>query len=341
MTHFTKTIIPLLCLVATTGCSSCGNERPPRYATETAMAEPAPAEDDEAWWSADEVTDDEEYVGDAEEEEGYYDAGDDSDERPDFPRLYARSKPVADAIVKLREETASRLKTMSPAEADACYKTYRDRQEQNVEKLFDINAGWMGVYGEWAGSSNVVSKLFRDTGLKIWGIGEGYNELKFRNYHYWNLFGPYLSPALRNFLKIIEDESVKLYSADAGICLTWDEVGERVVRWEKYIDKYPDSAPIDQARENYIFYLRDYLFGEDNTPTFYFEDGKLKIYDESHRSYQALLKKYPDSITARLLETFLKEARNQKFNSDDKYPFFDEFYKRVIDMAETAIGMPG
>jgi len=80
-------------------------------------------------------------------------------------------------------------------------------------------------------------------------------------------------------------------------------VGNRVLSWEKFITKYPDSNLIEKAKELYRGYQLDYLFGLDNTPTREYTDKT--IYPENIAEFNRFMATYPDSPTTKLVKIML------------------------------------
>lgn len=129
--------------------------------------------------------------------------------------------------------------------------------------------------------------------LKFVEVGEGYTEIWSVPKHYYSLFKNKVTPDYNTYLEQLSNESESLYSADAGITISWKELGDRVIFWEDFIKKYPNSSLVNKAKETYDDYLYDYLFGMDNTPTFEYSTGVL--YDENKEEFKRIIKKYPKS----------------------------------------------
>jgi hypothetical protein len=50
------------------------------------------------------------------------------------------------------------------------------------------------------------------------------------------------------------------YAVNGGLLITWEELGDRLIEWENFINKFPKSPLIKKAKENYHNYLLDYLW---------------------------------------------------------------------------------
>ena len=88
--------------------------------------------------------------------------------------------------------------------------------------------------------------------------------------------------------------------------ISFTEVSERIIYWENYLNRYPNSKLFYKSKEYYSEYLNDYLFGMDNTPTYDFET-KL-ILDETKKEFNRFIKANPKSKSARIVNLFLENS---------------------------------
>lgn len=133
--------------------------------------------------------------------------------------------------------------------------------------------------------------------LEFREAGEGYTEIWSAPDHYYSIFGNKVTPDYNIYIDQLSKEDEKLYVADAGLVISWKELGERTVFWENFIRKYPDSFLVSRAKEMYNNYLYDYLFGMENTPTYEYSDRT--IYPENREEFRRIIKKYPNSDVAK------------------------------------------
>ena len=55
------------------------------------------------------------------------------------------------------------------------------------------------------------------------------------------MFKDYVTDDYKEYLKIWAKDNKKLYQADAGLLVSFEEIGERIVTWESFLNQYPDS----------------------------------------------------------------------------------------------------
>lgn len=116
----------------------------------------------------------------------------------------------------------------------------------------------------------------------------------------YNRFSQYLSPSLRAFLELRRQETAEGFIGNHGLEISFAKIGERVIRWEKYNDQYPDSPLGDLADYQYQMYLGVFLFGIDTSKVF--EDKRLK--PEFRKVYENFKQLYANTKTANLVSRY-------------------------------------
>ncbi|WP_026992951.1 hypothetical protein [Flavobacterium subsaxonicum] len=214
-------------------------------------------------------------------------------------------------FIERRDSIKVQVKTLSPEKANALYEAYKVENDSAVRKLEKYESNITENYYSYftAEEGRPVSapdsiqrkvNLLKSAGLEFWEIGEGYVEIRTVHDFYYSIFKNYVTPDYKDFLQQTAYEEDDLYSADAGIAIPFKAVGERVIFWENYIARYPNSKLTQEATENYKSYQYDYLFGQDNTPTV--ESTDNSIYPENLSEFNSFIKKYPNSFTSKLAQ---------------------------------------
>ena len=118
-----------------------------------------------------------------------------------------------------------------------------------------------------------------------------------------SLFERFLSPAMRSFLAIRRAEEDEGYSEDAGLRISWDQLAERIARWEGFLDANPGFLLVDEGRYWYDNYLAVYLTGMDNSRVFELQRETLD--PRVRASYGRFVARYPATRTARIVREYL------------------------------------
>lgn len=220
-----------------------------------------------------------------------------------------------------KHKIQEKLKSLSPEQANKLYESYLTENTEEVMKvqnheghLLETNNYFSYFYNDKGESitppdSIAVKKdLLNKAGLKFWEIGEGYTDIRTQADFYLLIFENYVTDDYRDFLRINAEEDKVLYSADGGLAISFNEVGKRILNWEKFIHKHPNSKLLDRATEMYTNYQLNYLFGEDNTPTMEYPDTKL--YPENIAEFNNFISQNPDSFTSKLVKIVLETTKN-------------------------------
>lgn len=118
-----------------------------------------------------------------------------------------------------------------------------------------------------------------------------------------NDFGRYVSDKVAGYLEIMAAESNKHFAEDAALVISQDELANRIVKTEKYIDSYPDFVLIQQVKQLHNYYLKAYLLGLNNTPLFDCQTEKAK--ESFLISYKNTIANQKGTKLAAILEEYL------------------------------------
>lgn len=126
---------------------------------------------------------------------------------------------------------------------------------------------------------------------------------------FYNRFSKYLSESLRDFLNLRRQEATEGFAEDAGLQISFSKIGERIINWELYIDKYPDSPLQELANYHYHLYLGTFLFGMDNSRTF--EQKRLK--PEIKKVYENFKLRFANTKSGSLISRYYEILRSDDF----------------------------
>ncbi len=112
-----------------------------------------------------------------------------------------------------------------------------------------------------------------------------------------------ISASMRRFLSIRGEEEAEGFSNDAALLIGWDQLSERIVTWEEFIDSNKSFLLLPEAQSWYDVYLRVYFTGMDNTPVFAVEGDTLD--QQVRASYSHFMAKHPTSRSATMVRDYL------------------------------------
>ena len=242
-----------------------------------------------------------------------------------------------------KKETIEKLKSLNKEEANNLYEEY---QAQNNHTLYDIEdalAGFLdSIYNDtngenftdkdWADANKILNKY----DLELWDIGEGIVTIRELPSLYYDVFKDYVTDDYKEYLKIWAKDGEKLYQADAGLLVSFEEIGERIITWENFLNKYPDSKLNIKVTALLNSYREDYLLGMENTPTLDggYDNIPITVDEVAKKEYDRFMKKYPNSPTVELIKYFLENYQNNNIYDLIRKKILNEF---ELDLTKEAL----
>ena len=242
-----------------------------------------------------------------------------------------------------KKETMEKLKSLNKEEANNLYEEY---QAQNNNTLYDIEdalAGFLdSIYNDTNGENftdkdwSDANKILNKYDLELWDIGEGMVTIRELPHLYYDMFKDYVTDDYKEYLKIWAKDSEKLYQADAGLLVSFEEIGERIVTWESFLNQYPDTKLNIKVNALLNSYREDYLLGMDNTPTLDggYDNIPITVDEEAKKEYDRFMKKYPNSPTVELIKYFLENYQNNNIYDLIRNKILNEF---ELDLTKEAL----
>ena len=210
-----------------------------------------------------------------------------------------------------KKEVKSKLASLSAEQANELYDSYKKENDSIMRQLEHNEQNILEHYYKYfsddrgnpkAAPDSIAKKeaLLKSAGIEFWEIGEGMVEVRTVPDFYLLLFKGYVTKDYEDFIALLAKDDENLYSADAGIAISFNAVGKRVLNWEKFISKHPYSRLTPQAIDFYRMYQYGFLLGEDNTPTIEVNDNS--IYPENLKEFAAFTAANPNSPTTALIK---------------------------------------
>jgi hypothetical protein len=218
---------------------------------------------------------------------------------------------------KIRQELEDKLKNATPEQADSIYWSgdfrYETAQIERINQLilpvierWGLNGGEIAVMQD-----GKIFDLLKQEGLEPEYMGEGYAELRVNAYYYFNIFSPYLTEKNRDFLKI-NSENDHIIEMDAGLVVPLDSLIEKCIKWERFLNKYPNVEQRKLITSQYGLYMALVMFCTyDNTPAF---DHRTKTADKYVlETVNKAIAKYSGFQTAKILEHYVSELKKTNY----------------------------
>ena len=243
------------------------------------------------------------------------------------------NKDSLENFSKNKNEMLEKLKTLNKEEADELYEQYLESNNIILENLNIEHDKLLsgGIYNNEDTSENftdeewkIANKFLNKYDLELWYLARGTCIIKEVPDFYYKTFKDYVTDDYKEYLKITSKENEEHYVADSGLCITLEELGDRIVTWENFLEKYPNSKLNDKVNNICNSYRRDYILGV---------PGGIYDYKESAEEYNRFIKKYPDSPTTELLGYYLEEINldePENNDSEDLSKMIDEYIEKYF-----------
>ena len=245
------------------------------------------------------------------------------------------NKDSLENFSKNKNEMLEKLKTLNKEEADEFYEQYLERnniilENLNIEHDKFLSGGINGIYNKDIAENftdeemKIANKFLNKYDLELWYFARGSYIIREVSDFYYKTFKDYVTDDYKEYLKITSNENEEHYVADSGLCIPLEELGDRIVTWENFLEKYPNSKLNDKVNNICNSYRRDYILGV---------PGGIYDYKESAEEYNRFIKKYPDSPTTELLGYYLEEVNLDKpenNDSEDLSKMIDEYIEKYF-----------
>ena len=245
------------------------------------------------------------------------------------------NKDSLENFSKNKNEMLEKLKTLNKEEADELYEQYLESnntilENLNIEHDKLLSGGINSIHNKGTAENftdeewKIANKFLNKYDLELWYLARGTCIIKEVPDFYYKTFKDYVTDDYKEYLKITSKENEEHYVADSGLCITLEELGDRIVTWENFLEKYPNSKLNDKVNNICNSYRRDYILGV---------PGGIYDYKESAEEYNRFIKKYPDSPTTELLGYYLEEVNLDKpenNDSEDLSKMIDEYIEKYF-----------
>ena len=254
------------------------------------------------------------------------------------------NKDVLDNFVENKKSVIERLKISTPEEANEIYNDYLKISQLIIENINTEHLDFLNnIYNEdseyyftekdW----KTANKFLNNYDLKIFDLAETEVRIIEVPNYYYNIFKDYVTDDYREYLEITYKENEDPYFTDGSILVSYDKIADRLLTWENFLKKYPNSNLAEIANEKCNIYRRIYILGSDNSPTREggWENNELFYIPENNlKEFNRFIEKYPDSPTVELVRFYLDNYKNIDVDTMLNEKIDKEFYLGGIENRE-------
>ena len=226
------------------------------------------------------------------------------------------SNDLLDEFKKNKEEVINKLKTLSKEEANEIFEEYSKSNEEFLEKINKIDAEMLNI-GFYKDENIEKEKLdkqnkFLDSyGLEVIQIEDGFMLTEKKKFYY-NLFKNFVTNDYREFLKLYS-EDIDYIEYSNFFDKYVEIIADRIVAWEKFLEKYPDSKLKGKAQNIYYTYRAGYIIRLTSSETKEsLMNGKA---NEAVKEFNRFIRKYPNSPTSDIIKYYLENYKEENINT--------------------------
>ena len=217
---------------------------------------------------------------------------------------------------KNKEEVINKLKTLNKEEVNKFYEDYLESNNEILEKMNENdyimldNAFYIGEGDIDKEKLNKQNKFLDNYGLEVVEIEEGFMLTEKKDFYY-NIFKNYVSDDYRDFIKLCS-EDIDYIDYFSSLEEHPEIIADKVINWEKFLEKYPDSKLKKKANDICYSYRGDYIIALTSLPTTEaLKNGKI---NEDVKELNRFIKKYPNSPTTEIIKYYLENYKNENIN---------------------------
>ncbi|BEO91600.1 tetratricopeptide repeat protein [Fusobacterium nucleatum] len=254
------------------------------------------------------------------------------------------NKDILDNFVENKKSVIERLKISTPEEANEIYNNYLKISQLIIENIntehldflnniYNKDSEYYFTEKDW----ETANKFLNNYDLEIFDLAETEVRIMEVPNYYYNIFKDYVTDDYREYLEITYKENEEPYFTDGSILVPYDKIADRLLTWENFLKKYPNSDLAEIANEKCNTYRRIYILGSDNAPTREggWENNELFYIPENNlKEFNRFIEKYPDSPTVELIKFYLENYKNIDVDTMLNEKIDKEFYLGGIENRE-------
>lgn len=236
---------------------------------------------------------------------------------PDTLVTHYKSTSTLGKLNELTQLLRQRIESGYPGDGVVLYEFFRKEHDKLVEQLSEESVALFdkhsAAYDEkkdryiLSDSLAAAIKTIEDAGLKIYEV----EELSFispKAYFFYDLFkDAELPEEYKAFLKLEAIRNDTSYK-DMTVTQMHAQMGKELMAWEDFLVRYRDGGFVyEDAKKFYRINVMEFLFGTEYEGS---TDAEGEIRPEFKKGFDALVKKYPKSVSAKLVAAFIDKIDN-------------------------------
>jgi hypothetical protein len=247
------------------------------------------------------------------------------------------NKDLLNNFVESKKSVMERLKTVKDKEeGNKIYTEYlvtnkllleKINEEHSIllENVFMKDTKYNFTPKEW----NIANNFLKDYDLELLDMGEGNAIIAQVPNFYYDIFKDYVTNDYRDYLELVTKEYIEPYFGIEEILVPHEKIADRILAWEEFQKKYPNSDFMATADIEANVYRRAYILGAYNLHTREGGSEKPELYyipDNILKEFNRFIQANPNSPTVEYINFYLENHKNP--NIDEI--LYDKFEKEIV-----------
>lgn len=247
------------------------------------------------------------------------------------------NKDLLNNFVESKKSVMERLKTANDKEeGNKIYTEYVATNKLMLEKINNEHSALLeNVFmkdtkynftpEEW----NIANNFLKDYDLELLDMGEGNAIIAQVPNFYYDIFKDYVTNDYRDYLELVTKEYIEPYFGIEEILVPHEKIADRILAWEEFQKKYPNSDFMATADIEANVYRRAYILGAYNLHTREGGSEKPELYyipDNILKEFNRFIQANPDSPTVEYINFYLENHKNPNINEI----LYDKFEKEIV-----------
>ena len=194
-----------------------------------------------------------------------------------------------------------------------------------LENVFMKDTKYNFTPEEW----KIANNFLKDYDLELIDMGQGNAMIVQVPNFYYDIFKEYVTDDYRDYLELVTKEYNEPYFGIEEILVSHEKIADRILAWEEFQKKYPNSDFIATANIEANVYRRAYILGAYNLHTKEGGSEKPELYyipDNILKEFNRFIQTNPDSPTVEYINFYLENHKNP--NIDEI--LYDKFEKEIV-----------
>ncbi|ALQ40365.1 hypothetical protein RN87_07440 [Fusobacterium hwasookii ChDC F174] len=235
-------------------------------------------------------------------------------------------KSVMERLKKANnKEEGNKIYTEYVATNKLILEKINDEHSILLENVFMKDTKYNFTPEEW----KIANNFLKDYNLELIDMGEGNAMIVQVPNFYYDIFKDYVTDDYRDYLELVTKEYNEPYFGIEEILVSHEKIADRILAWEEFQKKYPNSDFIATANIEANVYRRAYILGAYNLHTREGGSEKPELYyipDNILKEFNRFIQTNPDSPTVEYINFYLENHKNP--NIDEI--LYDKFEKEIV-----------